>query len=83
MQNINDARCDALCIRDGYDHGTSTKALECICSENKGKYQDYLYRRVLGLPRNNGTVSSGTSDKKIDSKSGYVYFSSSEGEDEH
>lgn len=44
-KDLQDARCDALCIRDGYSSGRSNKAA-CECVDVKPSLKGYMNRSM-------------------------------------
>lgn len=45
LQDILNAKCEVLCQRDGYNSGIFSKN-SCMCSDNKGKIDDFIKRHV-------------------------------------
>ena len=76
--DLYNAQCDVLCKRDGYENGT-LKASKCLCIESKGTIDDFVNRRVSGVPRSNGSLLVNVPEKKIETKSQYQYL----GDDEY
>jgi hypothetical protein len=76
LQDINNAKCQTLCIRDGYSDGVF-KASSCLCIESKGSIDDFIHRRVLNLPSSNATLTV-TAPKKIETKHDYRYLDDNE-----
>lgn len=48
LLDIQNEGCRVLCVRDGYTRGNMEKG-SCICAESKGKYEDFIVRRVRNL----------------------------------
>ena len=63
IQDIFTARCDSLCIRDGYLRGSSIKG-ECACVDIKGSPGNYARRAVNMGPQPIEQTASFRSDNK-------------------
>ena len=55
-KDLLNAKCEALCVRDGYASGRYEKS--CLCFDDKGSIDDYLSRRVhLGPQERRGKLT--------------------------
>lgn len=45
LQDLQNARCDSLCVRDGYSRGSAIKG-ECACIDMKGTPNAFARRAV-------------------------------------
>lgn len=54
LTDVKNEACRALCVRDGYSSGKSTKT-GCACIDEKPSYQNYI-TRTMKLPYKHGRL---------------------------